>query len=71
MDQMRWEKDTRYYETRLHQDLWGQWVLTRVWGRRNTPMGKVTHTPCRSHAEALRLVCEIAAAARATAMPSA
>lgn len=55
MDQMRWEKDTRYYETRLHQDLWGQWVLTRVWGRRNTPMGKITkparEAPGFSHGE--------------------
>jgi hypothetical protein len=28
----RWEKGTRYYEIHLHQDLWGDWVLTQVWG---------------------------------------
>jgi hypothetical protein len=30
---LRWEKGTRYYEVYLHQDLWGDWVLTQVWGR--------------------------------------
>ena len=28
----RWERDTRYYELHLRQDLFGDWVLTRVWG---------------------------------------
>jgi hypothetical protein len=31
---LRWERGTRYYEVYLHQDLWGEWVLTQVWGRR-------------------------------------
>jgi hypothetical protein len=25
---LRWERGTRYYEVYLHQDLWGDWVLT-------------------------------------------
>jgi hypothetical protein len=28
---LRWERGTRYYEVCLHQDLWGDWVLTQVW----------------------------------------
>jgi hypothetical protein len=36
---LRWEKDTRYYEAHLHQDLWGGWVLTKVWGRRDSALG--------------------------------
>ena len=28
----RWERDTRYYEITLEQDLWGQWIITRCWG---------------------------------------
>ncbi|MBK8535206.1 MAG: hypothetical protein IPL59_08735 [Candidatus Competibacteraceae bacterium] len=28
----RWEKGTRYYEARLHPDLWGDWMLTVGWG---------------------------------------
>ncbi len=49
----RWHRDTRYYEARVEQDLWGDWVLTRVWGRRGTPAGQVRHDPCSSYIEAL------------------
>lgn len=49
----RWIKSTRYYEVLLHQDLWGGWIVTRVWGRRNSPLGRVRHQPCTSYAEGL------------------
>ena len=49
----RWEKGTRYYEAHIGQDLWGGWVLTRVWGRRNSPLGRISPVPCRSYEEAL------------------
>jgi hypothetical protein len=41
----RWEKAQRYYEAHIHQDLWGEWVLTRVWGRRGTLLGRTIHVP--------------------------
>lgn len=47
----RWEKATRYYEVYLHPDLWGDWVLTRIWGRRGELLGRVVHTPCSSYQE--------------------
>ncbi len=37
----RWEKGTRYYEARLHPDLWGEWILTVGWGTRGTQLGQV------------------------------
>jgi predicted DNA-binding WGR domain protein len=46
---LRWERGTRYYEVYLHQDLWGDWVLTQVWGRRGTELGRMVHTPCTSY----------------------
>jgi hypothetical protein len=46
---LRWERGTRYYEVHLYQDLWGEWVLARVWGRRNTALGRMVHTPCTSY----------------------
>ena len=46
---LRWERGTRYYEVYLHQDLWGDWVLTQVWGRRGTALGRVVHAPCASY----------------------
>jgi len=45
---LRWEKEGRYYEAHLHQDLWGDWVVTRVWGRRGQRLGQVKHVPCAS-----------------------
>jgi predicted DNA-binding WGR domain protein len=46
----RWERHTRYYEAYLHQDLWGNWVLTRIWGGRGQATGQVRHQPCPSYA---------------------
>ncbi|GAB4363789.1 MAG: WGR domain-containing protein [Methylohalobius sp. ZOD2] len=48
---LRWEKNSRYYEAHLHQDLWGDWVVTRVWGQRGGRLGRVMHVPCRSQEE--------------------
>ena len=39
---IRWEKVTRYYEVYLHQNLWGEWVLTRTGlGTARIRLGKV------------------------------
>lgn len=50
---LRWEKESRYYEIHLQQDLWGDWVLTRIWGRRGSPMGRMKHMPCPSYDDAV------------------
>ena len=51
--QSRWEKDTRYYLLQLEQDLFGDWVLTRVWGRKQTALGQLRREPFDSHREGL------------------
>ena len=56
---LRWERETRYYEVHLHQDLWGGWVVTRVWGRRGTALGQLRRAPCASYAEALERLAAI------------
>jgi predicted DNA-binding WGR domain protein len=48
---LRWERGTRYYEARLHPNLWGQWVVTRSWGRRGQRLGRVVDVPCASYEE--------------------
>jgi predicted DNA-binding WGR domain protein len=60
----RWEKGTRYYEALIEQDLFGDWVLTLVWGRRGSSLGRVQH---RSHpsASAARKAVETVARRRA------
>lgn len=30
------DKDKRLYQVLLHQDLWGNWIVTRAWGRIGT-----------------------------------
>jgi len=57
--QLRWEKDTRYYEARLHQDLWGEWVLTKIWGRRGTAIGQARNFPCVSLEEGFKCLAEV------------
>ena len=56
----RWEKATRYYEAYVDQDLWGGWVLTRVWGRRGTRLGQIRRAPFGSYAEALDQLAAVA-----------
>jgi len=54
--QQRWEKATdwgiRYYEVRVQQDLWGQWVLVVRWGRRGTALGQTRRQPYPDEAAA-------------------
>ena len=51
---LRWEKDSRYYEAILQQDLWGDWVVTRAWGRRGTALGQVRNHAFNSYEDALQ-----------------
>ncbi len=48
----RWENNEkhRYYEVIVGMDLFG-WVLTRIWGRKGTALGRVVHQPCQSFEE--------------------
>ncbi|MBK8536322.1 MAG: WGR domain-containing protein [Candidatus Competibacteraceae bacterium] len=55
----RWEKGTRYYEARLHPNLWGDWMLTVGWGRRGTWLGQIRDRPCASYAEGVTLLAAV------------
>jgi len=55
----RWEKDTRYYEIHLHQDLWGDWVLTQVWGQRGAALGRIKNVPCTSYEDGITKLDEV------------
>ena len=56
---LRWHKDTRYYEAILEQDLWGEWLLVRRWGRRGQRSGQSKATPCDSYEQGLRLLEDV------------
>lgn len=49
----RWEKDTRYYLLQLEQDLFGEWVLTKVWGRKQSALGQLRREPFESQIQGL------------------
>lgn len=55
----RWERATRYYQVDLSQDLWGQWVLTQRWGRRDTALGQTRRVACDSYADGLNRLDQI------------
>ena len=48
----RWENNEkcRYYEVIVGMDLFG-WIITRIWGKTGTALGKIVHQPCQSFAE--------------------
>ena len=58
---IRWECDlkNRYYEARLDVDLFGDWVLTRAWGRRGSALGNSTNHPHSSYYDAITEVSNI------------
>ena len=48
----RWEKDTRYYQSILQQDLFG-WVVIKRWGGIDRANGQQRVVPCENYARAL------------------
>ncbi len=58
----RWEhvQKQRYYQVVLAKDLFGEWIVTRVWGGISKATGRITHLACPSYEEATKLVDKIA-----------
>lgn len=51
-----WEKQSRAYRLDLHQDLWGNWIVTRTWGsNRRRGYGLSKDTVCADFKTALEL----------------
>lgn len=60
----RWHNASRYYEVHIHQDLWGNWLLTRIWGRTGTAAGNHKQEPVADREEALGRLAAVAACRR-------
>jgi len=56
---LRWEKDQDYYLVHVHQDMFGDWLVTRAWGQTGTLYGGIKHTLVASPEEAATLVDDI------------
>jgi hypothetical protein len=57
---LRWTRGTRYYRVHLEQDLWSSWLITRVNGRRGTPIGRALSKPVTTIEAALLELADIA-----------
>ncbi len=56
---LRWERESRYYEAHLQQDLWGDWIVTKVWGQRSSRLGRVMNIPCNTYQKGLAMLVQI------------
>ena len=54
-----WRKSTRYYSCQLCQNLFGQWVVVRRWGRLSALNGQSLEHPCGSYDEGLKVLSTI------------
>jgi hypothetical protein len=57
---LRWTRGSRYYRAHLEQDLWRDWVITQVNGRRGSSLGRARTHPQHSLAAALINLAAIA-----------
>ncbi len=46
----------RFYRVILSKDLFGDWVVTRVWGSIGKANGRIMHAPCSSYEEAILMI---------------
>jgi hypothetical protein len=56
---VRWEKDQDYYLVYVHQDMFGDWLVTRAWGLSGTQYGGLKHTLVQSPEAAAILVDDV------------
>lgn len=61
-----WEDNERgrYYMVHLHQDLFGDWLLTRAWGSKDSHRGRVKHDLVNNEHDGKRKIKKIAARRR-------
>ena len=51
-----WRKGSRHYSVELQQDLFGQWVVLRRWGRVTALQGQSMEHSCESYGEGLKIL---------------
>ncbi len=56
----RWETESRYYLASLHRDLFGEWVVYRIWGGKHNGRGNSRLDRVDSEEEGCRLLETIA-----------
>ena len=54
-----WQKGTRHYSAELRQNLFGQWVVLRRWGRVTALQGQSLEHTCESYEQGLEILSVI------------
>ena len=54
-----WRKGTRHYSAELRQNLFGQWVILRRWGRVTALQGQSLEHSCNSYEEGLAVLAKV------------
>lgn len=54
-----WRKNSRHYSCELRQNLFGQWVVLRRWGRINALKGQSIEHVCASYDEGLKIMSAV------------
>ncbi|PSB57465.1 hypothetical protein DSM107010_39960 [Chroococcidiopsis cubana SAG 39.79] len=49
---LAWKREHRYYRAELRQDLFGTWIVMKVWGRIGSRLGGTKETLCITYEEA-------------------
>ena len=50
-----WRKQTRHYSCEVRQNLFGQWVVLRRWGRMSAMQGQSIEVVCDRYEEGLEI----------------
>lgn len=57
----RWEnlEKRRYYRVIFARDLFGDWVITKIWGGLNKSGGGTKHLACANYEEGMKIIEKI------------
>ncbi|MGJ8514434.1 hypothetical protein [Carnimonas bestiolae] len=56
---IRWEHGHDYLLVHLHQDMLGDWVLSRAWGQKSTRFGGLRHDVAETREQALTWINDL------------
>ncbi|WP_027351535.1 hypothetical protein [Halotalea alkalilenta] len=57
---IRWESEHDYVLVHLHQDMFGDWIVSRAWGQIGTQFGGLKHMLAEDRAQAQTWIDDIA-----------
>ncbi|WP_106478604.1 hypothetical protein [Phytohalomonas tamaricis] len=56
---IRWESDHDYVLVHVHQDMFGDWIVSRAWGQIGTQFGGLKHMLAEDFSQAMTWVEDI------------